>query len=96
MVSATGSPSTSRMPAGISMTSRSYGGRYWRTRTTDALPSASNCNGTAATAPGERTMSRSNSRTVRCPERPDGDVPHVPLVDQPVAEVAELAGHATL
>ena len=30
-------PATSRMPAGISMTSRSYGGRYWRTSTTDGV-----------------------------------------------------------
>ena len=32
-----GSPSTSRMPAGISMSSASRAGRYWRTSTTDGV-----------------------------------------------------------
>ena len=51
-------PAMSRIPAGISMIGRSYGGRYCDTRTTDGLPSASNTSGTTPTAPGDRTMSR--------------------------------------
>ena len=52
----------SRMPAGISITSASYGGRYCDTSTTDGFPSASKTSGTTPTAPGERTMSRWNRR----------------------------------
>src|SRR5437763_3256877 len=53
-----GSPSTSRLPAGISNSSVSIAARYWRTSST-----ASPCSmtGTTETAPGWWTMSRSNS-----------------------------------
>src|ERR1039458_7655609 len=48
------SPSTSRVPAGISRRTRFTGPRYWRTRRTVSR----SVTGTTATAPGWRTTSR--------------------------------------
>ena len=76
-----GSPSTSRIPAGISTITRSYGGRYCATSTTDGLPSASKTSGTTPTAPGERTMSRSNGSPSGPRSRPTTTSPDVALVD---------------
>ena len=94
-VSAGSSPSTSRIPAGISSSSRSRAGRYWRTSTTTGLPSASNRSGTTPTAPGERTMSRSNGSPSGSSNDATATRPDVAGVDLALVEEAEPAAHAS-
>ena len=86
------SPSTSRMPAGISISSRSYGGRYWRDE--HDRRAALGVEHAAARRPPRPASARCRARTcvaVGRLEVGDDDAPDVALVDLAVAEAAEPA-----
>ena len=84
-----GSPSTSRLPAGISSRSPSSGGAVLAHEHHHGVPSSSNSTGTTPTAPGWRTTSRSN-RAVGPVEGADHDARMTwPCVDRALGQRRE-------
>ena len=80
-----GSPSTSRVPAGISSSSRSTAPRYWRTRRTVSC----SVTGTTATAPGMADDVAGETRPVGGLELGPHERDPPPLEADLVAEVTE-------